>query len=266
MTLNKKFLYSSGSQESFGFLFFKGELLSSLDVQGAYEWEVEGVIYRHLETFERGELRALEYETFKGLDSCFDLYITQALACHSDLFHEGTKLLPRPFHNQKNEVLFPGSFNPWHDGHQACVDLLKDKVCVLPDENPWKDQEKQRVLKRVFDLAKAVQGAALYTGFIGKEKNPTVRWLGRLRERRALLMGADSFLSLHKWIEASRLLGDLEALYIASRQESEKDFQDQKKRLQQINPELKINFLGHHDFEKLSSTSIRNKLDEAHQK
>ena len=43
-------------------------------------------------------------------------------------------------------VFFGGSFNPWHDGRQACLDLCPNKnIVIVPDTNPWKISDPKKV-------------------------------------------------------------------------------------------------------------------------
>ena len=165
-------------------------------------------------------------------------------------------------------VFFGGSFNPWHEGHSACVRLLpKDKaLIILPDHNPYKEvvDSKVDVLKELKDITSSLNpNAHVYDEFLkAKRKNPTYYWLEALkrelpRKEFSLLLGFDSFTGIDKWIEAPSLLVLLHKLYVVSRLDNPSAKTEQVKRLKSFNPRLEINFLGGHPYEALSSTEIR---------
>ena len=72
-------------------------------------------------------------------------------------------------------------------------------------------------------------------------------------------MGFDSFMSLDKWIEAENIIQSLDCLYVVSRLDNIAAREAQEKVMKEIAPRLKMSFLGHHDYEHLSSTQIRKK-------
>ena len=161
-------------------------------------------------------------------------------------------------------ILFPGSFSPWHKGHAACVLGCEQKpVLIIPDFNPWKgerstDSWEDFVAIYRFILEAPRKGIYLYPGFLIKsESNPTVEWLPKLPlPSKRLLMGDDSFLSLHKWKEAQKLISSLEELYICPRKGEEDELEEQSNNLKE-EFQIKINFLPSHDYQELSSTSLR---------
>ena len=191
----------------------------------------------------------------------------------SSLFHQGLHQAEIPEHlsifslpkeDWDDLILFPGSFSPWHKGHAACVLGCEQKpVLIIPDFNPWKgerstDSWEDFVAIYRFILEAPRKGVYLYPGFLIKsESNPTVDWLPNLPlKSKRLLMGDDSFLSLHKWKEAPKLISSLEELYICPRKGEEGELEDQSKRLKE-EYSIKINFLPSHDYQELSSTSLR---------
>ena len=102
----------------------------------------------------------------------------------------------------------------------------------------------------------------MYTKFREKGlKNPTYSWITKLKEetnfKLSLIMGFDSFISLPNWTQASLLLNALDCVYIASRGESDDLFISAKESLNANYNHLKIITLGHHKYEELSSTKIR---------
>lgn len=164
--------------------------------------------------------------------------------------------------NLENEVVFyPGTFNPWHLGHRACLDLCPSKsIIVVPDFNPWKEgAERGRPWEQLKALLYSLSETnySIYPGFLSKEEgNPTVSWFPKVNlKKKSLLMGDDSFLSLHKWKDIDELAMHITTLYIAPRGAEGSALEEQVKRF----PQLKIVFLDHHDFEDVSSTNLRNK-------
>jgi nicotinate-nucleotide adenylyltransferase len=171
------------------------------------------------------------------------------------------------------EVLFfGGSFNPWHEGHSACLKLAPKHLptLVMPDINPFKmnhdySENHLESLKRALSLHDDFKLLALYTYFFEMKKpNPTHVWIDYVKNQRPdlklnLLMGFDAFKQIHHWLEAEKLLSDLSAIYVVSRQEDKMSDQEQLGRLKESYPQLMIHFLGHHPFEHVSSTELRQK-------
>lgn len=169
----------------------------------------------------------------------------------------------------KHIIFFAGTFNPWHKGHLACIKALNknSNLFIIPDHNPekklinknspWESYEKLKN-KIPYDIP-------IYPGFWAQnKKNPTSLWIQKIKEcfpevKISLLMGFDSFISIHKWIEADKLLKSLHGIYMVSRKDKDSEKAKQTFFLTQKFPDLKITFLGHHDFEHLSSTQIRKK-------
>ena len=167
---------------------------------------------------------------------------------------------------------FGGSFNPWHDGHSACIKLLRKKIplIVIPDHNPQKELTETNNKATSFEemieiLEDFKQETFLYTEFAKRnEHNPTTKWVQELKKEMpnlkvSLLMGHDTFEKIDTWIDGHNLLKCLHKLYVASRLESTVIKTTQINNLRSIAPELEISFLGHHDYEELSSTSIRER-------
>jgi nicotinate-nucleotide adenylyltransferase len=165
----------------------------------------------------------------------------------------------------KEVTFFGGSFNPWHEGHQACLDAFpkNKKLIIVPDYNPEKDifdhskNYYDELLKRTMKPASEV-----YEGFIKeKKKNPTYYWIKEIKDIKInLLMGADSFLNIKNWIEGKKLLNLLSTIYVVPRLVEDTKLKDEEKILHSINPNLEIIFLNHHPYEHISSTQIRNKV------
>ncbi len=176
------------------------------------------------------------------------------------------------FQSQDQEwVFFGGTFNPWHEGHQSCLNLLpEDKLCfILPDQNPQKNFRNSHMVSEFLQIsthARFKKKQFLVPSFLLlKEKNPTVEWIEKLAEefptiKLSLLMGFDSFAHLKSWIRIDDLLKHLHGLYVVSRQETE---EQKRKALDYVNGRapVKVAFLGSHPFESLSSSSLRAKKE-----
>lgn len=132
--------------------------------------------------------------------------------------------------------LFPGSFNPWHEGHSECLQRSHiEKVLVVPDCNPWKENMGERNLWKEFkELAGQLRETpyALYPGFWGSaEKNPTSSWLpGVSVKEKYLIMGADTFMELHRWKNPDIILGNLTGIKVLGRKVEESNLYLQKKK------------------------------------
>jgi nicotinic acid mononucleotide adenylyltransferase len=175
------------------------------------------------------------------------------------------------FHNGSDEwVFYGGSFNPWHHGHQSCLNLLpEDKPCmVIPDRNPQKDLREESLVSTILEIStKAKFKKFQYlvpTFLLQNKKNPTVEWVERLKEdfpthKISLLMGFDSFSQVKTWIRSTDLLLALDTIYVVSRLEDDPDRLLALDEAHARAPDLNVVFLGKHDFENISSTDIRNK-------
>lgn len=175
------------------------------------------------------------------------------------------------FQDNSNEwVFFGGSFNPWHKGHQACLNMLpQDKLCfILPDRNPLKEMNADNPVPRIIELIKHIKfGKHHYlapTFLLELQKNPTVTWIEKLKmnfpeQKLSLLMGFDSLATIFSWTRYEDLLKALNCIYVASRLEDKEEKEGLAQKLKSTVPSLEIQFLGHHDFEDLSSTNLRKK-------
>lgn len=175
------------------------------------------------------------------------------------------------FSNTSDEwVFYGGTFNPWHHGHQSCLDLLPDdKVClVMPDRNPQKELshiDPVANLLQVSTLAKFKKHQFLVPTFLMEQKkNPTVEWIEKLSEKfsdrkLSLLMGFDSFSQIKTWIRAGDLLPKLYAIYVVSRLEDDEDRRLALDEVHARGSNLNVVFLGKHPYENLSSTELRKK-------
>jgi len=172
-------------------------------------------------------------------------------------------------HEDKETIFFPGSFNPWHEGHRACLDVAptESNIVVVPDFNPWKDREDIQIgcgWEKYINLALALKDTthSVFPGFLGLEKsNPTVDWLPFTNvEKKNLLVGEDSFLSLEKWKDTKKLISFLAKLYVVPREGDEKLVEETKKKLLEQRPNMEIEILPTHPHQEVSSTKIRDKI------
>lgn len=167
-------------------------------------------------------------------------------------------------------VFFGGTFNPWHQGHQACLKLLPDELTcfVVPDQNPFKDLRKIDPPLAVLELIARIKFKSnqflVPTFLLDNERNPTINWIERLKtkypdKKLSLLLGYDSFSQITTWTRAHELLNKLHTLYVASRLENDQMREVVETEIKKCAPKLNIVFLGRHDFEGMSSTNLRNK-------
>jgi nicotinic acid mononucleotide adenylyltransferase len=175
------------------------------------------------------------------------------------------------FRNPHDEwVFYGGSFNPWHQGHQACLHLLpEDRTClIVPDRNPEKDVRDVNVVSTILEIStkgKFKKSQFLVPTFLlQNKKNPTVEWVERLKEefptyKVSLLMGFDSFSKLKTWVRSSDLLPKINTLYVVSRLEDDEDRRLALDEVHALGFNVNIVFLGKHDFEMITSTELRGR-------
>ena len=168
-------------------------------------------------------------------------------------------------------VFFGGSFDPWHEGHTACIDLAPSEMplIVCPDRNPHKPIKKEDdIIQHFLGLKKKIvtstkRSLHVHPGFLLKtDPNPTVGWVLKLKRHRPdlrvhLLMGYDSFKGLANWTQADDLIKLLNGVMVASRLEQDVMHENDSKWALTLNPHLQIRFLGHHPHEAVSSTALR---------
>lgn len=164
-------------------------------------------------------------------------------------------------------VFFGGSFNPWHQGHEACVSLFpaqEGRLLVLPDANPFKAasfsscawQHYRALRERVEPYH-----ASVFPGFCAMETpNPTVAWLPYTRAAsRGLLLGEDSLVSLPSWRQAEHLVRHIDQLFVAPRRATDEARDAALHWLRTANPRCGITLLEDHPFRDVSATALRGK-------
>ena len=159
-------------------------------------------------------------------------------------------------------TFFGGSFNPWHDGHQACVASFpkEEHLIIVPDTNPFKAGPDDRCYWQEFrKICKQAGSRPVYPGFWGQESsNPTISWIGRTSYKNVgFLMGADSFCAFPNWTNATQLAGLLNHLYTVPRREEDADIQQSTSFFKQHAPDCRLHWLPDHPHRDVSSTALR---------
>lgn len=171
----------------------------------------------------------------------------------------------RPFN--ADFVIYAGSFRPWHEGHRECVEQAVSngyRVLICPDRNPWKELQvgKENPLSQlvsIIDRVNDLQNVSVFSGFLALDKsNPTINWISQARcQKKSLLMGDDSFLSIHKWKQANELLVQLNEIVVVPRLATTEQRNRQIQKLVDVNPGIQVKVLEKHPYEELSSSKIR---------
>ncbi len=188
----------------------------------------------------------------------------------SDSIPDHLKIFCPSEEDRKNLVLFPGTFSPWHQGHEACVLGLGDRpVLIMPDFNPWKEEREADLWQDLLRVIRFVQKhpekpISVYPGFmILEHANPTVNWLpGLSLKKKELLMGDDTFLSIHRWRDAKKLLNTVDVIHVCPRKGRKKELKKQADFLFESFGVV-IEFLPEHSFQEVSSTAIRDDLSKS---
>jgi len=180
--------------------------------------------------------------------------------------------LPHAYSNKNMDwsaavVFFSGTFNPWHDGHQACLDLCPNKnIVIVPDSNPWKIQDgksdKRCHWQEYRELAHRFEKSSfsVYPGYFGMEEgNPTVNWFPYVDSpNKEFLMGLDSFFSFPRWKSVDVLLKTIRKLYVVPRfTQNTTNGKEVVEQIKSMKKDLEIIFLNEHSFMDVSSTELR---------
>lgn len=200
-----------------------------------------------------------DLEKLKNIADCFE-FMPGSSGTHTQ--SELDKLFLK--HKIENSVtFFGGSFNPFHEGHRACLDLCpENNILIVPDRNPFKElQHSENLYDDFHTLAEKLRNTkySLYPGFLIKsEKNPTSSWLPlvKLKEKN-FLIGDDSFMNLLKWKNPEVLMKALTKLYVVPRKFIKTDYARIEKELLKMNPQLEIHYLAEHPYMNISSTELR---------
>ncbi len=169
----------------------------------------------------------------------------------------------------KKITFYPGTFNPWHEGHLNCLELCPEaNIVVVPDYSPWKSAGVSKSpWERVCELAKVIgksqkTGLSLYPGFtVLSQPHATFDWLDKLQGYEiSLIIGMDNFTSLSRWSKASELLNFLEKLYVVPRTFESLSDELLKEAFQFASvtaPSLEVIILPEHSAMDVSSTGLR---------
>lgn len=200
-----------------------------------------------------------DLEKLKKIADCFE-FMPNSSGNHSQ--SELDKLYLK--HKIENTVtFFGGSFNPFHEGHRACLDLCPEKnILIVPDRNPFKEVNvSESLYDDFFKLAMILKDTeySLYPGFLVRaEKNPTSSWLPLVQiKEKNFLMGDDSFMDLLKWNNPETIAKALTKLYVVPRKFSNNDYVEIEKELLKMNPHLEVHYLAEHPYMNISSTKLR---------
>ncbi|MDD4976420.1 MAG: hypothetical protein PHY93_18830 [Bacteriovorax sp.] len=161
-------------------------------------------------------------------------------------------------------TFFGGSFNPFHLGHRACLDLCPEKnILIVPDRNPFKAamESSANVYSDFLALAHELKDTpySLYPGFLGQNlPNPTASWLPLVKiKEKNLLIGDDSYMSLLTWKNPEVILKALTKLYVVPRIYKRDDYLKQEREILKLNPNLEVHYLADHPYKNISSTDLR---------
>jgi nicotinate-nucleotide adenylyltransferase len=159
-------------------------------------------------------------------------------------------------------TFFTGSFNPFHQGHRACLDLCPEKnILIVPDRNPFKNDYKVGAYADFLLLAESLKDTdySLYPGFLGSlSPNPTSSWLPNVKiKEKNFLLGDDSYMSLLTWKNPEAVILALSKLYVVPRYLHQSDYLEQERKIKSLNPKLDIFYLPEHPYKNISSTQLR---------
>lgn len=177
-----------------------------------------------------------------------------------------------PCPGDKDWIIYGGTFNPWHEGHDHCVrmgttlghetsDSMRN-LLVIPDRNPFKDFSPTSCSWKFYqELRKKLEPyfCYVYPGFCGQERpNPTYQWQILSLGTCSLLMGDDSFINLPKWLHPELLLSHLKRIFVVPRIATPEELKKTSQWIKNSQPRLEIITLLDHPYKDHSSTKLRS--------
>jgi len=125
--------------------------------------------------------------------------------------------------------IYPGAFNPFHNGHmhvaETCIyEELVDSVIVMPDyKHPFKKEINDEVFRHTYKMCELVIREGLLNPNIMlsdyRFQRPEILyiydlmkslpWNDNCRELNYLIIGRDSLLDLHRWHKAENLIKEI---------------------------------------------------------
>jgi nicotinate-nucleotide adenylyltransferase len=273
--LNKYYIYFKNNNDILEVALLNGELPNLKCHENGSEYKLTdhsstSAVFIQTDLY-KTELSWTSLEQLKELPMPQGAFICEALAhlwsCMPNALETSLKLPNwiRKNNSKESAVFFGGSFNPWHEGHQECIEQCPEaNLIIVPDFNPWKEKKEDECAFTSFkNLCEKFKGTSysIYPGFWGREKaNPTIDWIPKVKyQKKALLIGDDNFLSFKKWKDYQSLLSELDSLYVVPRQHSQDSINNMKSELLS-EVECEINILKEHDYQDISSTKIRNRI------
>ncbi|WP_290732234.1 hypothetical protein [Halobacteriovorax sp. JY17] len=273
--MRKAFTFFSTIDSKLFILVEDGEnpsLPSHLDIRGKELSKREGVRSFFSYESEASEVKGLKWRELLSISHFAKgdgAIVCEGLGELFPIFLREKSPLPKLFlkesFNHDTITFFGGSFNPWHEGHSECLRRCpSENVVIVPDRNPWKEEmEIDCFFKSFMELARRFEETqfSLFPGFYGLEQpNPTVDWLPRAEfTKKFLLIGDDNFCTFLKWKEVEKLANSLEGIFVLNRNHSQTEIEGAIQEILAINPNLRVEILGEHDFMSLSSTELRAK-------
>lgn len=210
------------------------------------------------------------WKSISSLNESEEIYVLNEIALSFKIFNDILYYSPfNPFdlshiNSSFDEVtFFAGTFNPWHEGHLECVKQCPaQNLIIVPDQNPWKKGAVREKALVTFEKIFVSTGRPIYPGFLlNNQPNPTYDWIKDIQVSKInLLMGEDTLLYFHKWKNFEDLVLLLNSIFVCPRNVGKEKLNSQIDDILKIKDSIKIEFLSNHNFEKLSSSSIRSNM------
>jgi nicotinic acid mononucleotide adenylyltransferase len=263
------------------------------------EWEKEKKTDQKSWSHPQGGDDALEAQWF-SLDQLEQLpfqqgkVVCEALACLWDMGPYQSFLSAYPAHQsfslkKKGSLplyLYPGSFQPWHQGHDYVVKTLlkrKGQLVIIPDSNPWKETTEDCAWDKYKQLSQRLSSylkkptCFLYPGLLAYESSQkTFSWIHTFQRNMLLpgvrskkkhfaplwlVIGDDCLFMLDQWTEVQKLLQVIDGLFVIKRVGSVAKIQQTFKKLKKMAPHLRLDMEKNNPHSLVSSTKIRKEKD-----